>query len=187
MKRFSLVLLAIATALAIQPVALAQTDSQGWSESGLSVPFNTIDVFVETPGITFNSGTVAYDPGYTSTNADWTAAGVNPTFYTMTGSDVPPGGIQYFTTDVTGSVLALSSYTMDFYSLEGTTVVDSASLTGSSGSGWTPGPALGIANENTTPAAVPEYGSLSMLLLSLLALAGGFFFKVRRSVRFLNS
>jgi hypothetical protein len=36
-----------------------------------------------------------------------------------------------------------------------------------------------------TPTYVPEYGALSMLILSALTLAGGFFFKAKQSGLFL--
>ena len=166
MKKFSLALVALATALAISPLALAQLtlvsdppDSQEWNETGVG-NFTTIDMFVETPGTTFNA------TGNYPESSLWTSTSVNPTFYTFTGSAL--NDLNFYT-----SVTATSlPYTFDFYALNGTSVVDSAIVTGGSGV-WSIGslPASKLAGENTTP--VPDGGmTLTLLGLAVAGLAG---------------
>jgi hypothetical protein len=205
MKKVMLALLALATAAAISPVASAQSYNFNFSDGTVTV-IGTFTVSTAPiagyPGaelITSFSGTMTdTDPNFTSfdgpvslqagtapfTSQSGEFTGVTNYFY-PSGNATAEGasGLQYF--DGGGLVLNIpGGYGDNEWSLfaEGNGTYGSYPARDDDGyydyADNLPASDLQITR-------IPEYGALSMLILSALTLAGGFFFKARQSGLFL--
>jgi hypothetical protein len=173
MKKVILALFALVTALAISPVASAQTYNFSFS----SIPYSGSGVFEVTGGvITGLTGTfysLGVDVGAMTMLAPGTFAGNDnvfapaPNYVTLNGLSFIAGGAYFNIFNFT------TTYPLN--QPKGCAVGgDSIAYRATS----QPGLPLTFFN-------VPEYGTLSMLILSALTLAGGIFVKSRQSGLFL--
>ena len=209
MKRLTLISLALAAALTISPAAFAQAYDWGFDAGNGTVSvgglLNVIEVG-HTDQYDITSGTIGgigqFVTGSRGTNSPsgtvYTGAspagGFNfdnivipaplpPTFdtlpllnpYTVNGGllfQLSGGGYIYITgTDTSCHESNFLGAIVD--SCEGSYYFDDTAARG--------GPYRVFGDFSLTPVSVPEYGSISMLLLSIVALAGGFFCKAKHS------
>jgi len=188
MKKVILALFALVTALAISPVASAQTYDFTYTDATAGI-FATGVLGVS--GTTAISGTITYDG---VTLALLSGSATPPAYITS-----PSGSIQFDNqVYASGGPNGLLSTTggLDFENATQTEDINiwagafnGSAWGGVNGSGpynlwvWTSSggysPTSGYGDFTLTQ--VPEYGGLAMLILSLLAIAGGFFFKARQS------
>jgi hypothetical protein len=187
MKKVILALFALVTALVIAPVASAQNYDFTYTDASAGISaFGVLDV----SGTTAISGTITYD---SVTYALLPGSATPPAYITS-----PSGAIQ-FDNQVYPSAgpngLLSTTGGLDFANATNTEDIniwagafDGSNWGGSSGPGpynfwvWTSGVYRPTSDAGTFALTqVPEYGALSMLILSALTLAGGFFFKARQS------
>ena len=159
--------------------ARADNFSQEWNETcptcntgtlGAQSTFNGIDIFVETPGVTFTDVGGISDVG-------WAGTLVNPGFDQLTGETVSSLN---FNTDLF-SANATDYVVLDFYALLNGTVVDSATFTypvTGQPYDWQVGSlaASTFNSENVTP----EPSSLLLLGTGLLCFAGMAYYRRRQ-------
>jgi hypothetical protein len=131
--------------------------------------FNNMEVFIETPGVTFSdAGTINSDSfGSGDAGTNWSASLINSQYIQYKTTTADQLGPLPFTWDFASDPSI--PFTVDFYATENGAVVDSS---GMSYPGWG-GVALvqhGLANENTSP--VPEPTSILSMGTLLLGLAG---------------
>lgn len=187
MKRVFLALLAMATALAISPVASAQNYDFTYSDVSAGVYASGI---IDVSGTTAVSGTITFD-------------GVNYALYpgsaTAPNYVVSPSGAYYYDNQVypsagpngylstTGGLVFINSGDTEEINIFAGPCCAQLGYS-QNGPGpydlwvWTPTGGYDPTSDTGTftLTAVPEYGSLSMLILSVLTLAGGFYFKARQ-------
>jgi hypothetical protein len=194
MKKFSLALLAIATALAISPVVSAETFDFSYGFAGnngtglmtgsltatpagggvYDVTAGNIDVVFGDPNLSFNStgvllgstGSIMTSPSGYFYYDNVLLPGQNP-LITNAGLLFGVDGLEVNIFSNGASAVYPAAGTYQFYDNMGFNMFGNFVLS----------PAV----------AVPEYGALLMLILCALTLAGGFFFKSRQSGLILNS
>ena len=173
MKKVIFALFALATALAISPVAAAQNydfsfDSASYSGSGIVTV--TGDVVTGLTGTFYLDGAnvgvmTLLDPSAFASNDNVVAP--PPQFVSENGVSFVAGGVDY---NVYYFATTVGGYAPTGCSIGGDCITANAD---------------GIPSETFNLSTVPEYGGLAMLMLSALTLAGGFFFKARQSGLFL--
>jgi hypothetical protein len=173
MKKVFLALLALAAALAISPVAAAQS----YDFSFASTSYSGDGILTVTGGVitgltgTFyldgvNVGAMALlDPNAFASNDNVFAP--PPQFVSENGLSFVAGGLDY---NLYNFATTEGGYAPTGCSIGGDCITANAN---------------GIPSETLNFLNVPEYGGLAMLILSALTLAGGFFFKGRQSGLFL--
>ena len=181
MKKVTLALFALATALAISPVASAQNYDFTYTDASAGISASGVLVVSGTTAI---SGTITYLGEVYALPAAVTSGN-----FTYDNQVYPSGGPDGY--------LTIANYGLLFSNATDTEEINifggAFSYGGSSGPGpydfwvWTSGGGFNPTSDagTFTLTQVPEYGGLSMLILSLLTLAGGFFFKARQSGLFL--
>jgi len=191
MKKVILAAFVTATALAISPVASAQTYDFTYTDTSAGVSASGV---LDVSGTTAISGTITYDsvtyallPG-SATPPGYVASPSNAFDYD--NQVYPSGGPNGLLTTTGGLVFSNASDTEQINIWAG--AFDGSPWGGSNGPGpynfwvWTSGAYSPTSDAGTFALTqVPEYGGLSMLILSALTLAGGFFFKGRQSGLFL--
>jgi len=185
MKKLSLVSLVVAAALAISPVVSAQTYDFTYTDPA-NLDFGTGYLVL---GASNGFG------GYYVTSGQITFDGI--TYYQIPGSGLSPSGaFRYddlfypnsgpsgYLVDSIGLLFGNSGVNNLEINIWGTGSIPNYILwTGLYNGDWPTQDAGTFA----LASSVPEYGSLSMLFLSIVGLAGGFFFKARHSGLFLNA
>jgi hypothetical protein len=193
MKKFSLALLAIATALAIPSAALAQTFDFSFTSNDGTLGANGTLVAVQDGSNTLQydatSGTInnvfgsdllitsglltpASAPGVNTTSLDGKFFYDDQIFPNQDPLLSTTGGLLFTTADgaeINIFATGTSQGTYEYYDDQTGQYFD---LSG---------------NFALTEVSVPEYGTLLMLILCALTLAGGFFFKSKQSGLILNS
>ena len=185
MKKVILALFALVTALAISPVVAAQNYDFTYTDTSAGVSASGV---LDVSGTTAISGTITYD---------------SVTYALLSGSAIPPGNVASPSNvfDYDNQVYP-SGGPNGLLTTTGGLVFSNASDTEQINiwAGAFDGPAIGYPETGPGPynlwvwtssggysptsdagtfalTQVPEYGALSMLILSALTLAGGFFFK----------
>ena len=225
MRKFSLIFLAVAAALAISPEAFAQTYDFTFISPTIDIA-NGVITLSPTPAVPEGAGIYSYDiasvsgaysgpDGVSGSISLYPGWGANSSqilsvsgwefdnqFYP--GANAPGTNGAVF--DVGGLFMYVGSSTVSnpyianlwAGNIDGepgspnSYTIEQGQLGVTNNLGYDTG--IGLSNAAATPddsnfnfTRVPESGSLSMLVLSIVALAGGFFFKARHSGLLLNA
>jgi hypothetical protein len=185
MKKSLLALLACGSALAIAPLAYAQTyDFTYVSGSNVASGQITITGAPAALGNDVISGSILYN------------ASTLPLYQNPTPGNVSTSPLGAFNYDNVLYPLGSQGTYLDGYGLLFANPIDTEEINiWSNGTGFADSfyqyvPGVGYVQQDNTGVfsiSVPEYGSLSMLILCALVVAGAFFFKGRQSGLFLNS
>ncbi len=175
MKTFSLGLLALATALAISPVALAQTYNFSYTSGGYSGSGWLVAGGGFSGGLNVASGDLVFNGEDFSLLANSTPG---QAIYSPSGAFIidnllfPSAGASGGLLDNYGLLFVDAAQGVEL-NIWGNGIVNGYSLYK-----WVRGNYV-IEDSGTFNITTPEYSDLSMLLLSALTLVGGFIFKTR--------